>query len=140
MTGLHLPALQELKFFFDEMMKTGTDIRKLAGLKIAAIGKGTQKALKERGLIPDLVPEVYDGASLGKALREACEGGERILIPRAKIGNHQILEELEKKPDIFGSLILPLMILFMKIRGLLMRKKNLNRERSTARYLPALLR
>ena len=89
-----------VKVFFDEMVKTGTDIRKLAGLKIAAIGKGTQRALKERGLIPDLVPEVYDGASLGKALREACEGGERILIPRAKIGNHEILEELEKKPDL----------------------------------------
>ena len=82
------------------MLKTGTDIRKLAGIKIAAIGKGTQKALKERGLIPDLVPEVYDGASLGKALREACRGGERILIPRAKIGNHEILEELEQKPDL----------------------------------------
>ena len=89
-----------VKVFFEEMLKTGTDIRKLAGIKIAAIGKGTQKALKERGLIPDLVPEVYDGASLGKALREACRGGERILIPRAKIGNHEILEELEQKPDL----------------------------------------
>ena len=86
-----------VKVFFEELLKTGTDIRKLGGIRIAAIGKGTEKALKERGLIPDLIPEIYDGASLGKALREACCGEERILIPRAKIGNHEILEELEKK-------------------------------------------
>ena len=35
-----------------------------------------------------------------RAMREACRGGERILIPRAKIGNHGILEELEQKPDL----------------------------------------
>ena len=89
-----------VKIFFEELLKTGTDIRKLGGIRIAAIGKGTEKALKERGLIPDLIPEIYDGASLGKALREACCGEERILIPRAKIGNHEILEELEKKPGL----------------------------------------
>ncbi len=89
-----------VKIFFEELLKTGTDIRKLGGIRIAAIGKGTEKALKERGLIPDLIPEIYDGASLGKTLREVCHGEERILIPRAKIGNHEILEELEKKPGL----------------------------------------
>lgn len=39
-----------VKVFFEEMKKSGTDIRKLGGVKIAAIGNGTKKALLERGL------------------------------------------------------------------------------------------
>ena len=89
-----------VKVFFEEMKKSGTDIRKLGGVKIAAIGNGTKKALQERGLYADLVPEVFDGASLGKALREACREGEHILVPRAKIGNKEILDELSKKPGL----------------------------------------
>ena len=89
-----------VKVFFEEMKKSGTDIRKLGGVKIAAIGNGTKKALLERGLYADLVPEVFDGASLGKALREACREGEHILVPRAKIGNKEILDELSKKPGL----------------------------------------
>ena len=89
-----------VKVFFEEMKRSGTDIRKLGGVKIAAIGNGTKKALLERGLYADLVPEVFDGASLGKALREVCREGEHILIPRAKIGNKEILEELSKKPGL----------------------------------------
>ena len=48
-----------VKVFFEEMKKTKTDMRKMCNVKIAAIGKGTQKALEERGLFPDLIPQVY---------------------------------------------------------------------------------
>lgn len=47
-----------------------------------------------------MVPEVYDGASLGQALCQACQGEERILLPRAKAGNSEILQELKKKPGL----------------------------------------
>ena len=89
-----------VRVFFDEMKKSGTDVRKMGSVKIAAIGNGTAKALKEHGFFADLMPEVFDGAALGKALCEACAGWEKILIPRAKIGNHEILEELQKKPGL----------------------------------------
>ena len=65
--------------------------------KIAAIGNGTQKALEERGLFADLVPEVFDGQHLGEALSRACQGSDKILIPRAKLGNRELIQELEKK-------------------------------------------
>lgn len=87
--------------FFEEMKKAGADVRRLGRAKIAAIGKGTKKALKERGLFVDLMPEVFDGQSLGKALCEACSGNEKILLPRAKIGGKEIIQELEKKPGLF---------------------------------------
>lgn len=87
--------------FFEEMKKAGADVRRLGRAKIAAIGKGTKKALEERGLFVDLMPEVFDGESLGKALCEACSGNEKILLPRAKIGGKEIIQELEKKPGLF---------------------------------------
>ena len=46
-------------------MEAGKDIRTGTD-KIAAIGRGTEKALKKHNLYPDLMPEVFDGASLEK--------------------------------------------------------------------------
>ena len=89
-----------VKVFFEEMKKTKTDVRKLYDIKIAAIGKGTQKALEERGLFPDLIPQVYDGETLGKELCHLCVGGEHILIPRAAMGNQEIIKALSEKSDI----------------------------------------
>ena len=84
-----------VRIFFEQL--TGKwDVRLLAGTKIAAIGEGTRKALMERGLLTDFVPSVYDGITLGKELALLCRGGERILIPRAKIGNEALPEELAK--------------------------------------------
>ena len=89
-----------VRIFFELLMEEGKDIRSLGRAKIAAIGKGTQKALKERGLYPDLMPEVFDGASLGRKMAQECENGASILIPRAAIGNKEIMEELSKRPDL----------------------------------------
>ena len=78
----------------EDLVENGTDLRKLAHVKIAAIGEGTKKALRERGLLADLIPEVYDGASLGEALAGVCGEKDRILLPRAKAGSQEILEKL----------------------------------------------
>ena len=89
-----------VKVFFEEMKKTKTDVRKMCNVKLAAIGKGTQKALEERGLFPDLIPQVYDGETLGRELCQLCAGGEHILIPRAAMGNQEIIKALSEKSDI----------------------------------------
>ena len=89
-----------MRIFFEELLKSATDIRKLAHLKVAAIGKGTKKALEEKGFFADYMPEVFDGEALGRGLCEICEGTEKILLPRAKMCNQEILAELAKKPGI----------------------------------------
>lgn len=89
-----------VKIFFEELKKSRNDVRRMGQVKFAAIGNGTKKALEERGFFPDLMPDIYDGASLGKKLCEVCEGREHILIPRAKIGNHEIIEALKEKPEL----------------------------------------
>jgi uroporphyrinogen III methyltransferase/synthase len=85
-----------VRVFFDKLKEYGLDVRKLAHLKIAAIGEGTRKALLERGLLTDLMPEVYDGGSLGEALASVCEKGDRILLPRAEAGSREILDRLKE--------------------------------------------
>lgn len=89
-----------VKIFFEFLKKNGKDIRALGRAKIAAIGKGTKRELEARGMYPDLMPEVFDGASLGKKMVECCEENSRILIPRAAIGNAEIIRELSVRKDL----------------------------------------
>lgn len=89
-----------VKIFFEFLRKNGKDIRALGKAKIAAIGKGTKRELEERGIYPDLMPEVFDGASLGKKMAECCEENSHILIPRAAIGNTEIIRELSVRKDL----------------------------------------
>lgn len=83
--------------FFEEMKKEKIDIRKLGRSKIAAVGNGTRSKIEERGFFVDLMPEHYDGKALGILLSKTCKDGDRILIPRAKIGNKELVEEILSK-------------------------------------------
>lgn len=89
-----------VRIFFEELRKQKRDIRILGGCKIAAIGGGTNRALEERGIFCDLMPDIYDGASLGRTLFDVLSGGEHILIPRAALGNQELIRILEGKPDV----------------------------------------
>lgn len=81
-----------VEIFFDSLKKARKDVRALASVKIAVIGEGTKKKLAEHSLFADLIPEVYDGDSLGAALAALLKGGERILIPRAEKGNANLVK------------------------------------------------
>lgn len=85
-----------VRIFFEALKKVGIDVRRMAGVKIAVIGKGTKAEVENHGMFVDLIPSVYDGESLGRELAGVCRGGERILIPRAKIGSQELISELEK--------------------------------------------
>ena len=72
--------------FFERLMELGMDLRSLlvrgAEVRIAAIGSGTAAALRSRGLIPDLVPDVYSAAALGDALAKAAAKDSHITVAR----------------------------------------------------------
>lgn len=80
--------------FYDAMMQKNYDIRRFGEGKIAAIGQGTVKELRRRGVIADIVPTIYDGQHLGQAVGENCKNGDRILIPRASNGNQELVREI----------------------------------------------
>ncbi len=88
-----------VRIFFRKLMEL-SDIRAVGGVRVAAIGQGSEKALREFGIKADFVPSVYDGETLGRELRQVCKKGERLLIPRAKIGNPALIDELGRDGDL----------------------------------------
>lgn len=85
-----------VKVFFEKMIRQKIDIRSLRGIKIAAVGSATSKALEERGLLVDCMPKNYDGISLGKTLAKVVLPGEKLLIPRALIGSPELTNILDE--------------------------------------------
>ncbi|MDD7641201.1 MAG: uroporphyrinogen-III C-methyltransferase [bacterium] len=83
--------------FFGILCDCGYDVRVLNGMTLAVIGSGTASALREYGLLADLMPEVYDGASLGTLLGEKLPDGSRVLIARSAIGNPDLISCMEKR-------------------------------------------
>lgn len=60
------------------------DVRMLGNIPIAAIGKGTARALKKYALPVDLMPSVYSGEALGEALAECLTSDAKVLALRAQ--------------------------------------------------------
>ena len=94
-TGLFLPARLALKSSSKKLAENKVDIRTLCGIKIAAIGSATEKALLKRGLLAACVPLIYDSVHLGMALSAIVEAGGKLLIPRAQIGSKELTEQLD---------------------------------------------
>ena len=91
--------------FFQILCESGRDVRVLGDTKLAVIGEGTKHALREYGLLADLMPEVYDGASLGTLLGERLSDGSRVLIPRSSIGNPKLISCMVERAKAFGKTI-----------------------------------
>ena len=69
-----------VRCFFARLVESGLDTRALSGVKIAAVGRATAAALREKGILPDLIPEQFDGEHLGKALAERTEPFDLITL------------------------------------------------------------
>ena len=90
-----------VNIFFDVCLRREkTDIRTLMHMRFAVLGPGTGRTLAGRGIYPDLMPETYDAASLGKILAEECEKGANILVPRAAAGSPLLINEIKRREDL----------------------------------------
>jgi uroporphyrinogen III methyltransferase/synthase len=71
------------RLLFEALAQHGRDARALANATVAAIGPGTAAALRDHGVIPDVMPE----RSVAEALVEALSGvdvhGRPVLVARA---------------------------------------------------------
>jgi uroporphyrinogen III methyltransferase/synthase len=67
---------------FERLFGAGLDARALAGATVAAIGPGTAAALREHGVVADIVPERFTAEGLLDAV--AGQPGRRVLVARAK--------------------------------------------------------
>ncbi|MEP7055014.1 MAG: uroporphyrinogen-III C-methyltransferase [Actinomycetota bacterium] len=73
----------------------GLDSRAFGGVRIAAVGTATKRALASLGLRADLVP--YSEASTEGLLRDFPEGSGSVLLPRADIAGPELPEGLADK-------------------------------------------
>ncbi len=72
-----------VRLLLEAMESAGLDARALAGATVAAIGPGTARALAERGIGADVVPERFVAEALVEALAGVEVEGRRALVARA---------------------------------------------------------
>jgi uroporphyrinogen III methyltransferase/synthase len=77
----------------DRLRQTQGDLRKLAGVQLAAIGPSTAEELARYHLRADLVPDQYRAEALAAALGERA-AGRRFLLARASRGREVLADEL----------------------------------------------
>ena len=73
----------------------GEDARALAGARVAAIGPGTARALREHGVTADVVPERFVAEGLIEALSEV--DFSRVLIARAASARDVLPDALRER-------------------------------------------
>lgn len=78
-----LTSANGVPFVWAALRHAGGDARRLAGVRIAAIGPATAAALEQRGLVADLVPREYVAEALAEALVDSGVAGGRVLLARA---------------------------------------------------------
>ncbi len=85
------------EFFERGLRSHGLDARALAGLRVAAIGPGTARALEQRGVLVDVVPERFVAESLLDAIPAPASAGDRVLVPRAAVARDVLPEGLRSR-------------------------------------------
>ncbi|MFD3158652.1 uroporphyrinogen-III C-methyltransferase [Haloimpatiens sp. FM7330] len=85
-----------VNIFFNKLYELGFDARKIGKSKIAAIGNGTAKALKNYGIRADIIPERFVAESLVEELKKVVNSEDKILIPRASEARKYLVNELSK--------------------------------------------
>jgi uroporphyrinogen III methyltransferase/synthase len=74
----------------------GPGARIAGAARLAAVGPATEAALRDWGIVPDLVPQVATTAALGQAFPAASAGG-RVLLARADLANPELAVLLRDK-------------------------------------------
>ncbi len=86
-----------VRLLFEALAERGLDARALALATIAAIGPGTARELRARGVIPDIVPPRSIAESLVEALREVDVAGRPVLVARAREARDVLPEALAER-------------------------------------------
>ncbi len=87
---LILTSGNAVNFFIDRLLETGADLRRLAPLKLAVVGKKTAKVLAERGLKANFIPANYVADDLVDSF-PVPTAGLQILFPRVETGGRDVL-------------------------------------------------
>jgi uroporphyrinogen III methyltransferase/synthase len=86
-----------VRLLFEAMAESGRDSRALASATVAAIGPGTAAALREHGVIADVVPEESVAEALVESLSEVEVEGRPVLVARAAEARDVLPEALRER-------------------------------------------
>ena len=89
-------SVNGVKAFFQRLRAQKLDIRSLKEAKICAIGPKTAEALEERGLLVDVMPEVFRAEAVLEALQGRIQSGDKILLPRADLARQVLVDSLKR--------------------------------------------
>ncbi len=82
-----------VRFFLERLIASGHDVRRLAGIKIAAVGSQTAESLREFHLQADVVPSDFHSTSLAQHLAPEA-GNQKFLLIRASRGANVLADAL----------------------------------------------
>jgi uroporphyrinogen III methyltransferase/synthase len=85
-----------VRFFRERLWAAGKDMRFLNGVKVCTIGPKTAEAVRQLGIIPDLIPKIYQAEGIVEEMMKLGIRGQRILLPRALQAREILPETLRK--------------------------------------------
>jgi len=93
---LVLTSVNAVRHFFLRLAACGLDSRALGRCRVVAVGPKTAAAIREYGIIPDLVPADYKAEGVVAAFRELDMSGKKVFFPKADRAREVIPVELAK--------------------------------------------
>lgn len=93
-TYLVLTSANAVHLFFDTLKENQCDIRQLAHLKIAVIGKSTSKALETYGIFADIIPPKANSEALAEELLKHLTPSDKVLLPQSLLSRSTLKEKL----------------------------------------------
>jgi uroporphyrinogen-III synthase len=88
-----------VQIVLDRLVAWGLTPRVFAATRVAAIGTATADVLRQRGLMPELVPDEFVAEALAEALIERSGGslvGTRLLLPSAEDAREVLVATLSR--------------------------------------------
>lgn len=91
---LALTSVNGANIFFDYLKDIEFDIRKLKA-KVGAIGPATAEAIRNRGIMPEVVAKDFIAESLFEEMKIYVKAEDKVLVPRSKDARPYLVEELK---------------------------------------------
>lgn len=95
-TWIAFTSANGVRIFLKALLDSGRDYRSLGHVKLAAVGRGTDRELRVHGLRADYIPEQYCTESLAHGLTGQLKLEDKILIPRAVRGSEDLTRILSQ--------------------------------------------
>ncbi|MFC2050941.1 uroporphyrinogen-III C-methyltransferase [Chloroflexota bacterium] len=89
-------SVNAVEMFWKRLYTLNLDSRWLADTKIGAIGPATARALEEKGIRSDYLPEIYTSQGFLAGLKKKDIAGCKVFLPRADIAGNELSDGLAK--------------------------------------------